>query len=501
MSKCNVDNRTIFLHDNLDVLENINPDCIDLIYLDPPFNKNKKFTAPIGSSAEGAEFSDIFREEDVKDEWLQAIHEDQPELHNYLNGIKGVGKRYNFAYLAYMAIRLIECHRILKPTGSIYLHCDPAMSHYLKTTLDCIFGEDNFRNEIVWRRAPAHNDPKRYGNNTDRLLYYRSSEETVWNEPTTPNSADEISKAYPSRDERGAYRNENLTGPKHGTSGGESSEPWGGYDVAGMGRVWSAPLSGHYAEWIEKNFIPKYRSIKGVHARLNALDRAGFIHHPIRGKWPGLKRYAQADRGKPLQALFTDILGFTNYNKAKEWLGYPTQKPLALLERIIEASSNKGDVVLDPFCGCATTCIAAERLERQWIGIDVSHKAYDLVKERLDNEVARPDELFGEEVYLTTKLPVRLGESVGEAKHVYIISHPKYPGEYKVGIAKNVKARLNAYQTSDPDRAYRLEFSRLTHLFRETERHVHDTFDNKHEWVSGELAAIKRAISEFSDTE
>ena len=150
MNKCNVANRTIFLHDNLDVLQNINPDCIDLIYLDPPFNKNKKFTAPIGSSAEGAEFSDIFREEDVKDEWLQTIQEDQPELHHYLNGIKGVGKHYNFAYLAYIAIRLIECHRILKPTGSLYLHCDPTMSHYLKTTLDCIFGEDQFRNEIVW---------------------------------------------------------------------------------------------------------------------------------------------------------------------------------------------------------------------------------------------------------------------------------------------------------------------------------------------------------------
>ena len=183
---------------------------------------------------------------------------------------------------------------------------------------------------------------------------------------------------------------------------------------------------------------------------------------------------------------------------SQEKVGYPTQKPLALLERIIKASSNEGDMVLDPFCGCATTCIAAERLERQWIGIDVSHKAYDLVKERLNKEVARPDELFGEEVHLTTKLPVRLGESLGETKHVYIISHPNYPGEYKVGIAKNVKARLNAYQTSDPDRAYKLEFSHETHLFRETEKHIHDTFDNKHEWVSGEMAEIKRAIIEFS---
>ncbi|MCY4302291.1 MAG: DNA methyltransferase, partial [Aestuariivita sp.] len=150
MTECNVPNRTIFCDDNLDVLREINSGCIDLIYLDPPFNKNKRFTAPIGSSAEGAEFDDIFREEDVKDEWLVTIKEDQPELYHYLNGIQGVGNSYNFAYLAYMAIRLLECHRLLKETGSIYFHCDPTMSHYLKTLMDCVFGEGNFRNEIVW---------------------------------------------------------------------------------------------------------------------------------------------------------------------------------------------------------------------------------------------------------------------------------------------------------------------------------------------------------------
>ena len=144
MPECNVENRTIFCDDNLDVLQGINSECIDLIYLDPPFNKNKKFTAPIGTSAEGAEFSDIFRQEDVKDEWLTTLKQDQPELDHYLNGIRGVGRPYNFAYLAYMAIRLIECKRVLKQSGSIYLHCDPTMSHYLKTTMDCIFGEDKF---------------------------------------------------------------------------------------------------------------------------------------------------------------------------------------------------------------------------------------------------------------------------------------------------------------------------------------------------------------------
>ena len=130
MTALNVDNRTIFCHDNLDVLQGINSGCIDLIYLDPPFNKNRKFTAPVGSSAEGAHFDDIFKEEDVKDEWLQTIKEDQPELYSYLTGIKGVGKSYNFAYLAYMAIRLLECHRVLKPTGSIYLHCERYVAEF-----------------------------------------------------------------------------------------------------------------------------------------------------------------------------------------------------------------------------------------------------------------------------------------------------------------------------------------------------------------------------------
>lgn len=502
MAACNIPNRTFFLHDNLEVLQNINSECIDLIYLDPPFNKNKKFTAPIGSSAEGAEFKDIFREEDLKDEWLQTVEEDQPELNHYLNGVKGVGKKHNFAYLAYMAIRLSECQRILKKTGSIYLHCDPTMSHYLKTTMDCIWGEDQFRNEIVWRRAVAHNDPKRFGNNTDRLLYYRASAKSIWNTVSTPKTAEELTKSYPSSDERGSYRSENLTDP--GLSSGESGRVWRGYDVTDKGRCWSAPLTGAYAKWIEANIIPDYRKTKSVLGRLDLLDSAGLIRHPKKGQagWPGLKRYRMADTGKPVQSLFIDISGFTNYNKGKEWIGYPTQKPLALLERVIKASSNQGDIVLDAFCGCATTCIAAERLERKWIGIDVSYKAYDLVKERLEREVARPDELFSEEVHLTTKLPVRrdLESAVGETKYVYVVSHPNYPGEYKVGIAKNVKSRLNAYQTSDPDRAFKLEFSHETHLFRETEKHIHETFENKHEWVSGDIMEIQRAIVDFNSS-
>ena len=148
--KSNIDNRTIFCHDNLEVLQNINSNCIDLIYLDPPFNKKKMFTAPIGSSAEGASFRDWFEEKDIKDEWVKTIKEDHDKLYNFLVGVRSLDNTYNYCYLVYMAIRLIECQRILKETGSFYLHCDQTMSHYLKLLLDCVFEEKNFRNEIVW---------------------------------------------------------------------------------------------------------------------------------------------------------------------------------------------------------------------------------------------------------------------------------------------------------------------------------------------------------------
>ena len=150
MLQSTLKNRTIFCRDNLEVLRGINTESIDLIYLDPPFNKNKVFTAPIGTSAEGASFSDIFKEKDVKEEWLDIIKESNQTLHDFLEGIEKIGYRYNKYYLCYMAIRLIEMQRILKNTGSLYLHCDPTMSHYLKLLLDIIFGEKNFRNEVVW---------------------------------------------------------------------------------------------------------------------------------------------------------------------------------------------------------------------------------------------------------------------------------------------------------------------------------------------------------------
>ena len=379
--------KTVFEGDNIDVLRGIDSNSIDLIYLDPPFNSNKTYAAPIGSAAAGAAFKDTWTLSDVDLIEHNRLKRKHPWLYALIFSSKQTHSAGMFSYLLMMSTRLFELQRILKSTGSIYLHCDPIASHYLKILMDGIFGYKNFRNEIVWRRATAHNDPQKYGNNTDRLLYYGGGEKITWNGHaiSVKKTDEQLTSAYPSQDGRGRYRSDNLTGPSHGYSGGESSLPWSGYDICARGRVWSVPLKGSYAKWIEDHIIPNYRSINSGHGRLDALDSNGLIHHPKKGRsgWPGLKRYAVADTGNPVQALFTDIPGFTNYNKGKEWVGYPTQKPRALLERIIKASSNKGDLVLDPFCGCATTLVAAEVLKRRWCGIDLSPKAGDLVVSRI----------------------------------------------------------------------------------------------------------------------
>ena len=407
----NLENRTVFCKDNLDILKGINSNCIDLIYLDPPFNKKKVFTAPIGSSAEGASFRDIFREEDVKDEWVQTIKEDHYKVHNFLMGIKNIESKnsYNFCYLCYIAIRLIECHRILKNIGSLYFHCDPTMSHYLKLLLDYIFNENNFRNEIIWKYETGGIPRKDFSRKHDVILRYSKSDEYIFN----------------SKDIKEKRSEEVL---RRIATGNES-----------------------------------------------ATRSTGEFRHP------------------------SDVFLISSINAmAAERIGYPTQKPLKLLEQIIKASSNKGDIVLDPFCGCATTCIAAEKLDRQWIGIDVSIKAYELVKERLKKEVANPENLleYNKKLHFSTIPPKRTDtdEHYVEKKYVYVVSNTKYKGEYKVGIAKDYQARLNSYQTGDPDRGYKLEFYLLTEKYREIEQYIHNKFDNKHEWVQSNLTDIIQEI-------
>ncbi|MCY4419072.1 MAG: site-specific DNA-methyltransferase, partial [Cytophagales bacterium] len=356
----------------MEVLEGINGSCIDLIYLDPPFNKKKTFTAPIGSHAEGASFEDIFREEDVKEEWLKTIEEDHPDLYVFLHGVQALEGRtsYNFCYLAYMAIRLLEMHRILKDTGSIYLHCDPTMSHYLKILMDIIFGEKNFRNEIVWHYQAGTKGKRQFGKKHDILLFYSQNQKYPFNRQSQP-VVDP--KRYSLREENGRRY------------------LWGGN--------WDKTLK----RGTKKYYLDEGRTCDDVWS------------------WLAESEFQQIN------------------SQSSERTDYPTQKPLKLLERIIKASSKKGDLVLDPFCGCATTCVAAEKLGRKWIGIDVSTKAHDLVKHRLAKEVESKEEgksmaLFWEDkINYQTDPPQRTDQGVDyrEKKHIYVISHPKYPGEYK----------------------------------------------------------------------
>ncbi|MDE2674083.1 MAG: DNA methyltransferase [Paracoccaceae bacterium] len=340
-----------------------------------------------------------------------------------------------------MAIRLVECHRILKDTSSIYLHCDPTMSHYLKVLLDCIFGEENFRNEIVWCYRKMPNRIKGFQRNHDHILFYSRTDEYCFNV---------------------------IEGEM--TAGSKKTFEYG------MRRGYNANYS--------KKMVTVFNWDKYKQA-----VKDGMI--------PGDLKPADFKGGNPPEKDWWEIKVLGGPGN-KERTGYPTQKPLALLERIIKASSNTGDIVFDPFCGCATTCVAAEHLQRQWIGIDISIKAYELVNERLTKEAADPNDLlkYQNTIHLKTDAPKRtdLGRDYRETKFVYVISHPEYPGEYKVGIAKNWKSRLNAYQTSDPDRRYKVEFTHLTPYFRETEKHIHGLFPNKHEWVQSNLNEICHAI-------
>ncbi|MCA8834590.1 MAG: site-specific DNA-methyltransferase, partial [Proteobacteria bacterium] len=354
-------------------------------------------TAPIGSNAEGASFSDIFREEDVKDEWLLDIKEDNYLIHDFLSTVKIMDGRasYNFCYLAYMAIRLLECHRILKNTGSLYLHCDPTMSHYLKLLMDCIFDEKNYQNEVIWKRTYAHNDPKRFGRIADIIFFYTKSDDYYFDAVYAPYDQSYIDNFFNYKDERGKYRMVTLTGP-----GVNKNDPrWRDYHPSDSGRSWSVPR-----RIVKKLLNGKSADNLTTAQKLDLLYDNDYIDFSGKGT-PSFKSYLSDLSGTPAQSIWTDINPLSAH--AKERTGYPTQKPLALLERIIAASSPAGGIILDPFCGCATTCVAAEKMGRQWVGVDVSIKAYDLVKERMRKEVERKDELFKEEVDFQTDPPVR----------------------------------------------------------------------------------------------
>ena len=283
-----------------------------------------------------------------------------------------LGENDMLAYLAMMAPRLVELKRVLKPTGSIYLHCDPTASHYLKLLMDAVFGKRNFRNEIAWKRTSAHSSARRYGPIHDTIFFYSKTENYIWTRFKIKHNEGYIKKYYSHLEEKTDRRFQAIDLTGAGTTRGDSGKPWQGIDPSAVGRHWAIP-----------NSISKSLGVEDLSTleKLDALNAAGLIFWPQKkGGKPRLKIYKDQLKGVVLPDIWVDILPISAH--AKERLGYPTQKPVALLERIIEASSSKGDTILDPFCGCGTTVATAQRLNRKWIGIDITHLAITLIKHR-----------------------------------------------------------------------------------------------------------------------
>lgn len=376
-------------------MRGMNSDSVDLIYLDPPFNSKTDYAAPIGSKAAGAEFKDTWTLSDIDIAWVDLIESKHLQLHRV---IQAAMTKSDKSYLIYMAVRLLEMKRLLKPTGSIYLHCDPTMSHYLKLTMDAVFGRSQFQTEITWKRTSSHND-RVFGSVSDCILFYG---QPAKDKPDNrlPLDANYVKKHYRHSDARGVWQAHDLTGP--GISGGESGLPWRGHDPAKYGgRCWSCPQRGDYAKYIDSVLAPGYLEVKGVHDRLDFLDKHRLIHWPKkRSSFPRLVRYLIPGQGRLPTNLITDISPLNSGQK--ENTGYPTQKPLALLERIIRASSNLDEVVFDPFCGCATSLVAADRLQRNWVGIDISELAVSLVEERI-----KDDQGMFQDIIARTDVPQR----------------------------------------------------------------------------------------------
>ena len=303
---------TLFTNDNLFILYGLNSEIADLIYLDPPFNSKRMYSAPVGSKAAGSSFKDMWTWDDVNEGYLETMIEKYPGMVRFISSIGHTHSKAMMAYITYMAQRIIELHRILKPTGSIYLHCDPTASHYLKIVLDEVFGKGNFRNEIIWHYRTGGSSTRQFAKKHDVILFYSKSENYIYNNIKE--------KSYTKAKSRKA-----------------------GIVNYGAGE----------AEFFEDE--------EGVYNLVNPVD-----------VWQ---------------------ISYIN-SQARERTGYPTQKPLALMERIILASSNKGDLVLDPFCGCATTCVASQKLGRKWIGIDIAENSASVLVERLEKEGFMMDEVL-----------------------------------------------------------------------------------------------------------
>jgi DNA modification methylase len=375
----------LFLGDNLDVLRHqpryIDNDSVDLIYLDPPFKSGKDYNLLFKSetgvrpAALIQAFDDTWAWDEVAKHTYDELLASGGDVALALEAFRRVVKQSSMlAYLSMMAARLIEMRRVLKPTGSLYLHCDPTASHYLKVLLDGIFGPTNFRSELVWKRSSAHSGARKYGPVHDVLLLYTKTDSYTWNPIYQPLPTETADAWYNNVEESTGRRFNRADLTASGIRTGASGQAWRGIDVTKKGRHWAIP--GFVASLLD----PKMTTQES----LDALDAAGRIFWPQKATgMPMMKRYLDESKGIPAQDVITDISMLNNVDA--ERMGYPTQKPLALLERIILASSNEGDVVMDPFCGCGTAIHASLAVAhpRRWIGIDITDLAIDVIEERL----------------------------------------------------------------------------------------------------------------------
>lgn len=366
----------LYFGDNLEILrKHIQSESIDLVYLDPPFNSRRDYNilfkenGGVESEAQIKAFSDTWHwsTKSAQTAYHDVVIRGPPRVGQLLESLyKATGGNDVMAYLAMMTIRLIELHRVLKPTGSLYLHCDPTASHYLKLVLDQIFGPKNFQNELVWKRFNFHADARRFGRVLDRLLFYSKSDSYVFNRLKAPFSDQYIESKFTHTDTDGRkYRLDNLNPP-----GGRGPV----YEFHGVTKPW-----------------------RFTEDKMLELESQGRIY--TESKVAQIRRYLDELPGQAIHDLWADIPGINS--QAKERLGYETQKPEALLERIIQASSNEGDVVLDPFCGCGTAVVAAEKLKRKWIGIDITYLAINLMRNRLRDSHGINPRVIGEPTVLS----------------------------------------------------------------------------------------------------
>lgn len=374
--------------DNLRVMREspfFRDESVDLIYLDPPFKHDEKynvlFRAKSGtpSQAQVRAFDDAWNWEEAAKVAYHDVMENSPlEVRRTIDALDTILERSDmFAYLCMMAPRLVELHRVLRETGSIYLHCDPAASHYLKLLMDAVFGPTNFRNEIIWKRTSAHSNPRRWGPVHDVILFYSKSDAFTWNPQTQSYGQAYLDSKYRHKDERGTYRLSDLTGS--GLRTGDSGKPWRGFDPTSKGRHWGVPV--RVVTSLLGARAPKQMTTQ---EKLDLLDEHGYIYWTPKGRkggvgFPQMKRHQSS--GMPIQDVISDIAPINSM--AAERLRYPTQKPETLLERLIAASSNRNDTVLDPFCGCGTTVAAAQFLKRKWIGVDVAYDAIKIIRDRM----------------------------------------------------------------------------------------------------------------------